>query len=559
MKKPVIAIGIDAADSQLLNKWMSQGYLSSFSKFRSQGSYCDLSSNASYCNSPEVCTTTEALWTMFSTGCKPQKTGYWEITSYYPDTYEIHSGLTDCEYDHQEFPPFYALGDYFNVATMNVPGTALSDQVNGVQVIGWSGHYPGVSSRSKPPEALESIILQYGQNPILFKDNGIWWNSRYIEWERQAIKKSVRMHSEIYRDFLKNKSWDLFLAVFPELHTAGHDLYAHSMPDHPLYKHLHRGKYSTVNLLREAYQEVDQAVGEILQEAPDDAYVLIFSPHGMGPNFSDLLTQLFLPEILYRFSFPGKVAISPGELDGHLKPPITRPIRNGWTGETWVNLYEPNALKKFLKKWAPKQFLTGSNQGLRSPYAIAAKETAHGWMPAMWFQPLWPQMKAFALPGFAHGNIRINLRGREKEGIIEPEEYETLCSEIAEFLYRLRNGRDGQPVVKKVIRTRKCPTDSHPKLPQPDIVVHWNENITDVIDSPDFGRIGPVTYFRAGSHRHQGFCMLKGPGITPGSDLPTAEVVDLPPTILELMNAQIRDYFDGKSLLSSFQKTQLKN
>ncbi|NEQ09767.1 MAG: nucleotide pyrophosphatase, partial [Moorea sp. SIO4E2] len=78
----------------------------------------------------------------------------------------------------------------------------------------------------------------------------------------------------------------------------------------------------------------------------------------------------------------------------------------------------------------------------------------------------------------------------------------------------------------------------------------WHECPTDVVDSPDVGRIGPITYNRPGGHRARGFLMASGPGITPGSSLPEAHPVDIAPTILTLMGAPIPDYFDGKSLVS---------
>ncbi|NER29762.1 MAG: nucleotide pyrophosphatase, partial [Symploca sp. SIO1C4] len=57
------------------------------------------------------------------------------------------------------------------------------------------------------------------------------------------------------------------------------------------------------------------------------------------------------------------------------------------------------------------------------------------------------------------------------------------------------------------------------------------------------------SYRRTGSHRARGFLSAIGPGIEPGSHLPTAPAVDLTPTILQLMDAPIPKYFDGKPLL----------
>ncbi|MDJ0687661.1 MAG: hypothetical protein QNJ41_04045 [Xenococcaceae cyanobacterium MO_188.B32] len=171
------------------------------------------------------------------------------------------------------------------------------------------------------------------------------------------------------------------------------------------------------------------------------------------------------------------------------------------------------------------------------------------WMPALWYSSLWTEMKAFALPAFADGHIRINLKGRDRDGIVEPSEYDALCSEITDVLYRLKDGRSQQSLVKQVVRTRKFPLDNNPKLPDPDLIVIWHEIPTDLVDSPDVGHIGPITYNRPGGHRENGFLLAKGQGITPNSNFSTGRAVDIGATILNLMGAPIPDYFDGRPLL----------
>jgi predicted AlkP superfamily phosphohydrolase/phosphomutase len=133
--------------------------------------------------------------------------------------------------------------------------------------------------------------------------------------------------------------------------------------------------------------------------------------------------------------------------------------------------------------------------------------------------------------------------------MVTPAEYDSLCDRLTEVLGRLKDGRSGQPLVKQVVRTRKSPLDNDPKLPEPDLIVVWHEIPTDVVDSPDLGRIGPITYNRPGGHREHGFLMAAGPGIEPGSHLTHGRAVDLGATILNLMGAEIPTYFDGKPLL----------
>lgn len=541
MNQPVIAIGLDAAEPRLIERWMSEGYLPNLNQICQQGTYTRLNNTVDYCGIPTEYSTTEPLWVTFSTGCRANKTGYWDTVNYNPENYEIACDEVHSGYDYREYPPFYALGDDYKVAIFDLPVTVLSERVHGTQILGWGGHYPYTVSDSNPPELIAKIIKKYGKNPVLHNDNGLWWQPSYVEWIQQAVDQSIQGHSAIARELLQREAWDLFLMVFGETHTIGHDLYNHSQPDHPLYNHLSKNGTKPDPLLA-TYRKVDRAIGEILREAPRDANVICFAVHGMAANFTDLLSMAVLPELLYRYSF-GKAALTSGKVGTPPAPIVTKPIRNSWPGEIWSQIHEPNPIKKLFRTWTHKRLLTGRKHGLLSPYGLmdfsTEPELTMSWMPSMWYSQLWAKMKAFALPAFTNGHIRINLKGRERDGIVDSSEYNALCKELIEILYRLRDGRTGKPVVKSVARTRNNPLQSDLKLPDSDLVVLWSEPITDVIDSPDLGRIGPLTHCRAGGHKSQGFLMVKGPKIPRGFNLPDGEAVDLAPTILELMGAPL--------------------
>jgi len=79
--------------------------------------------------------------------------------------------------------------------------------------------------------------------------------------------------------------------------------------------------------------------------------------------------------------------------------------------------------------------------------------------------------------------------------------------------------------------------------------VVWQEEYpTDVMDSPEYGRFGPLPPYRGGSHRPEGFIMALGSGIEAGSSLSEGHVMDLGPTILDLMGAPIPERLQGKPL-----------
>ena len=548
INKPVIAIGMDASPPLILEKWMSAGYLPNLNRLREQGIYSRLHNQVDYGGISTPVSMTEKLWVMGWTGCLPQKTGYWDTIQYNPDNYKITHNHTESGYDYQQYPPFYALGDNYKVAVFDPPVSALSEQVNGLQIFGWGGHFPFTPSHSQPPELLPQIIDKYGKNPVLFKDHGYWWHKSYAEWLEKSLLDSITTRTAICRDLLQKEAWDLFIVTFGETHSAGHDLWHLSQPDHPLYPYCNQG--SDRDPMLATFKAVDRAIGEITAEVGDDANIICFSVHGMGINITDLFSMVFLPELLYRYNFPGKVALGWGK--SGTKPPavVSKPIRNSWAGEMWSRKYEANPIKRWLRPWTPGKFLRSQQPNdLISPYELDEQSAPVTWIPAMWYKPLWSQMKAFALPAFSDGAIRINLQGREAKGIVPTAEYDAVCQELIELVYDLRDARTGQQIVKDVIRTRKSPSDNSNKFPDPDLVVLWQEKPTDVVDSK-FGRIGVVPYSRPGGHQEEGFIVAKGSSIQSGSHfMKQPQAIDLAPTILRLMGAEIPNYIDGKSLI----------
>jgi predicted AlkP superfamily phosphohydrolase/phosphomutase len=173
-----------------------------------------------------------------------------------------------------------------------------------------------------------------------------------------------------------------------------------------------------------------------------------------------------------------------------------------------------------------------------------------GSQPPMWYHPAWPRMKAFALPTFSEGYVRINLRGREANGIVDAERYGDVCDEVSAALHAVTNARTGEPLVERIVRTRTGADDRSPTRPDPDLIVLWRNAPADVVESPTLGRIGPLPFNRSGSHVHRGFVLAAGEGIPAGVRLEQGRALDITPTILALMNAPIPATFDGTPLIS---------
>ena len=89
-------------------------------------------------------------------------------------------------------------------------------------------------------------------------------------------------------------------------------------------------------------------------------------------------------------------------------------------------------------------------QALNGKPVLARRRMSLEWMPAARYQPLWRKMPAFALPAFYDGRIRVNLQGRERNGLVPLETYEIRCKEIMQMLNDCRDPFSGKNVVDDV-------------------------------------------------------------------------------------------------------------
>jgi hypothetical protein len=152
---------------------------------------------------------------------------------------------------------------------------------------------------------------------------------------------------------------------------------------------------------------------------------------------------------------------------------------------------------------------------------------------AYWYRKFWPRMPYFALPSFADGHVRVNLRGREQAGMVEKDDYKRALDEIEQVLMSCVDARTGSPIVGDLVRMRAAdPMD--PCGPCDDLLVIW-AGAPDALEHPTVGTIGPVPHLRTAIHSRNGFALVASPAVTPGRRgvRPSA---DLTPTVLSLLD-----------------------
>jgi predicted AlkP superfamily phosphohydrolase/phosphomutase len=537
MPRPVVAICLDAADPALLRDWIEEERLPNLARLFGAGAFGEISNLAF--------PTSEIVWTTFLTGAAPARTGYWGPRRFDARNYDVVQDPAGA-YDFLEFPPFYALGAGRRVAIFDLPQARIDDGVDGVQVLGWGARGAFCASGSRPEGLYRELVTRHGGHPTYNRDAADCRDPERLAALARELEEGARRRAAIAKDLLRRERWSLFLTSFSETHSAGHSFWHVSRPGHPLHGLVRMAE----DPLLAVYRAVDAAVGEVVAAAPADAYVVLFSDHGMVPNHVDLPGMVFLPELLYRRAFPGRYGFARG---GAGRPGA--PILEGSFGSALYWLREEKSLfRRALRRVFPGRFRANAwplrSSALSSRLELERAGASLYYHPTLWYRPSWPAMRAFALPTYSEAAVRVNLEGREARGLVSRRDFESLLDEVEEDVRGLTNARTGRPLAREVLRTRRPGAEDDPRGPDGDLVVFWREGeIADTADTARHGRIGPVPFFRTSAHRPCGFVSVAGPGIEPGTRLLGGHALDLAPTILELMGAPVPARLEGRPLL----------
>ena len=263
-------------------------------------------------------------------------------------------------------------------------------------------------------------------------------------------------------ELLGRDAYDLAWLTFSAAHLAGHqfwDLSQLAQPPEPRERELLQGA------LQDVYAEVDAAFGHVLAALPDDCDVIVASAVGMDVNSSraDLLPQM-LEAVL-------RGGPAPANGDG-----------NGGAGAIWR-----------LRAAIPTGARGAIAQAL--PDRVALELTARLELRGL----DWSQTAAFCHPADNQGYIRLNLRGRERDGIVEPDEADELLRVISEGLATFRDP-DGAPAVARVDRVAEHHVGERSGQ-LPDLVVQWSERPATTLAGVHSASFGDVLRRGTGSGR----------------------------------------------------------
>lgn len=521
---PLVALAIDGPAPGLLARWVAEGRLPVLARLQAQSAQARVRHVKRFRN--------ERCWDLLLQGRDPGRPG----STFDPARYRYHN---DSMQRDTEAPLFYALGPGRRVAMFDLPAP-LSPQVHGIQVSGWASELNSSTGLSSPPDLLPALKARFGSDPKLVRSGVVrdpvtgelelsyrlpnLYDAGELRAFGEQLVRAVHTRTDILCELLRRERWDLFLGCYVESHSANHSLW-HLSQAHPLHG------VAAPDLLLAVHEAIDAGLGAVLAAVPPGCRTMVYTIDATAANAMDLPTMALLPELAYRWNFPGQTAL-PG-VEAAVAPA---------PGQHW---------KEAL--WA--QVSPQARPLLESPQQQQDAGDALSWNPANWYRPLWPRMKAFALPSVADGYLRVNVRGREARGVVEPQHFGGVLDELSALLLEARDTASGQPLVERVLRMREQPGDAA-HLP-PDLLVCWRgDGCAQGLDSATLGRIGPLPYFRSGGHLAHGSeienpCWVTGPDIVPGSRWRDGLLQDVPATMLALIGAEPPPGMTGRPLMSA--------
>jgi predicted AlkP superfamily phosphohydrolase/phosphomutase len=463
------------------------------------------------------------------TGVNPGQHGVFDFTRRVPGAYRIE--FLNATY--RQRPSAWRLLSKAGrrVGVMGLPATYPPEPLNGFLISGFDAPVATGIDRSfvHPPELYDEICRAVGPYEITdFQELHIGPG-----WHEMALRKLLhvaRRRTEIAAYLLDRKAWDCFFVHFGESDTVAHHFWAFHDPASP--RHIASADLS--DAIHTVYRALDRAVGELVGRAGDEVTVMIVSDHGSGGT---------------------------GEWVIHL---------NRWLAEQGWLCFAPQsavdravgklkrlgmALPAPLQEWAfrgPLRRLVGR---LESSTRLGGID--------------WAATCAFSEEVNTCPGIWLNVHGREPLGTLAPGDYERQRDQIAARLLNWRHPTTGEPVIARAWRREELyhgpAVDS-----APDIVLEPALDTSASLDTrrgyshtllPSGGQPGePLRRLTAeerlgakggsmnGSHRPEGVFILAGAGARPGVRLADAQIVDVAPTLLHLLDVPLPAHLDGRVL-----------
>lgn len=375
---------------------------------------------------------TGSAWPSMYTGTDPSYHGVYSFFSHggYPDDGSLVS-RTDVRQP--------ALWDYLTSegarsVVMNVPVTHPAEPINGVLIPGYlagkdePGHPAGV--RDDLSDELDEEYTIYSANEL--SDDA----DRKFEGYLELIDKRRRAAVSL----LEREEWELALIQVQKTDAVFHN-------------------FDAEDRFRAIYEAADRLVGDVLETTGEDVNVILCSDHGIGPvtgysiHINEILREhdfLVTTDEGDRLSIRDEKASLLADGDDPLGDKPEPDSSGATTGRSAVLERTLHAGRRAASRFGlePADIYTAAERiGLESALMRFLPDT----LQTVANEDIdWLASKAYCPDGTRMG-VRINLAGREPDGVVSPSEYEAVRSDLIDLLSGLETP-DGEPAFDFVCR-----------------------------------------------------------------------------------------------------------
>jgi predicted AlkP superfamily phosphohydrolase/phosphomutase len=361
-------------------------------------------------------------------------------------------------------------------------------------VLEWATEFSFWRYQTVPATFRYHIARHIGRNPFTRQPQSGNSQAAHIEL-RNRLETSISLKTKLSLDLIKRRDLDFIFVVFGEAHKAGHWLWKYYDEAHPDFE---RAPSLLRNGLPDICAMLDASLGRLLAELEPEDNVIVLSDHGMQAAYRG---NHHIEAILESLGLLKRYAVTTSSAPPAPQGLKRRVLRRG---------------AEIVRRMLPTQ--------------LAAKT----------LRPIanidWQHTRAFALPTDRNSYLRLNVRGREPEGIVEPgSKYNELLDQLAKDFYALINPATGRPAVDKVFRVHEDFPGEHVQ-DLPDIAILWSaEAPIDQLYSPSIGQIqNQYRELRSGNHREEGFLLARGPAFSGETARLQGNIYQIAPTLLNL-------------------------
>ena len=510
----VLAIGLDGATYRLIRPLLAAGQLPNLARLMAEGVTGELQST--------IQPSSEQAWAAFLTGQNNGKHGVYGFQQRRPGTYQF--GYVNAA--SLRAPSLWHILSQRerDVIVMNVPMTYPPEPVRGVLIGGLLT--PGPQSQFTYPDGIyDELVRECGGYMInVDTERGRLEDDQLAQLAEDGVRM-IRLRTCAALHLARTRPWDFFMVVYGASDRLAHKFWKYWDVNHPLYDPQSAQRFGDV--LPRIYRELDAAAGQLVDALRDDqTTVFILSDHGFGPLEKAVYLNRWLAQQGYLVLRAGS-GLNPGQQAGAaMRGALRRAVR-----------YLDTPLVSNAKNWAFERFpdLKGS---LYSSMAFSQVD--------------WTRTRAYALGTM--GNIYLNRRGREPEGIVAPGgEADALAEQLIGDLRGLLDPATGQPVFHQIYHSRDL--YHGPALADAPDVIGVKQSRFHVVTADWQGGdeivapLGGALHFvsdQSGQHELAGILMAAGPDVVPGQTVTGAHLVDMAATILYALGEPIPASMDSR-------------